>query len=41
MLRAHGSPVHDLLPRYFVDSVQLTDSASTTYPYNDYDAVPD
>ena len=32
---------YDLLSRYFVDSVQLTDSASTTYPYNDYDAIPD
>ena len=31
----------DLLSRYFVDSVQLTDSASTTYPYNDYDAILD
>jgi len=31
----------DLLSRYFVDSVQLADSVSTTYPYNDYDAIPD
>ena len=32
---------YDLLSRYFVDSFQLADSVSTTYPYNDYDAIPD
>jgi len=32
---------YDLLSRCFVDSVQLADSASTTYPYNDYDAILD
>ena len=32
---------YDLLPRFFVNSIQLADSASTTYPYNDYDAILD
>ena len=32
---------YDLLPRHFVNSVQLADSASTTHLYYDYDAVRD
>ena len=32
---------YDLLPRLFVNSVQLADSASTTRLYYDYDAVRD
>ena len=32
---------YDLLPRLFVNSVQLADSASTTHLYYDYDAVRD
>ena len=32
---------YDLLPRHFVNSVQLADSASTTHLYYDYDTVRD
>ena len=32
---------YDLLPRHFVNSVQLADSASTTHLYYNYDAVRD
>ena len=45
VLRTRISPQNhfasDLLPRHFINSVQLADSTSTTHLYYDYDAVRD